>query len=687
METTKVNNSQNYALRTGSKGNLKLKQILNDYFEFAPNGYLVLDIEGVINEVKTSAEYLMGLSKDSIINTSFANYIITEDQSIFINCRLKLIETSEPQVCLVRIFPVDGHKLWLRLNLSISEYDDESQILVTLTDITLEKNIEEIQSFLMDCSWVSKEKDFFQALAEYLANKLGMDYVFIDKLVENNLEAQTVAVYSNGRQEDNIRYTLEDTPCGKVVGQTFCCYPSRVRYLFPEDQILKDMAAESYSGIILRGSNGKTIGLIALVGRKPIADTGLIEAILRQASIRAASELEHRQLEEKIIRSHHELEVTVKERTKELQRINEVLRKEILKRKQNEKSLLIAEEKYRTVADFTYDWETWVGDDGKFIYVSPSCKPTTGYEVEEFMNDPSLVIKITHPDDREIVENHYNEKRMGHLPGCSLDFRIITRSGEERWIGHSCQPVFNSKGKWIGQRGSNRDITASKNAEQVLIASQIELRALTRRMDVIAEGERARIAREIHDELGHILTVLKYDIEGLANNPDLTMEDVKNELNIGASMIDSMIDTVRTITSDLRPGILDHMGLIPSIEWQMEQFQKRTGIICDYDIQVIDEPFSKNETTVIFRILQEILTNVARHSRAKKVTVSLTKRDKKLKLLVKDNGIGFDLTNSNHSNSLGILGMRERALSIGGELEIDSNKGKGTQIIFWMERN
>jgi PAS domain S-box-containing protein len=446
------------------------------------------------------------------------------------------------------------------------------------------------------------------------------------------------------------------------------------------------MLAESYAGTALRGSNGKPVGLIAVIGRRPLDDPAFVEMMLKQVSIRAASELEHRQMREAIVNSQKELEVLVRKRTKELQETNRALNIEIRKRRQNEKSLVIAEEKYRTVADFTYDWETWVGPDGKFIYVSPSCMPTTGYTVEEFMNDPSLVVKIAHPDDREIVANHYAEKSKRNLPSCSLDFRIITRDGEEKWIGHSCQPVFNNEGKWIGQRGSNRDITARKRTESFLLASQLQLRALTKRMDAIAEDERTRISREIHDELGHLLTAIKFDVQCLNNKPDLTPRQLRKELASMTCMLDSLIDTVRKIATDLRPGILDHFGLCPAIEWQIEQFQKRTNIKCEYIINEKGINFDKNETTIIYRILQEILTNIARHSKASRVDFSLGQADGRFLMVTSDNGTGFEVKEIHDESSLGLMGMSERALSIGGRLKIESAKGKGTKVTLELDK-
>lgn len=668
------------SITTGSK------QTYSDIFDSSPLGYIVITRGGFIGNINATASRLTGLKRDEQFSRLFSECISAEEQEIFINCQQKLLETGTPQVCDIRVNHTDSGMLWLRLNLALCQNEYGSEILVTVIDITMQELLNEVQSFLLGSRWAESGRDFFEELAEYLAGILAMDYVCIDRLIEGNMEAQTVAVYFDGQIEENVRYTLADTPCGKVVDQEICFFPRDVCTIFPKDKVLSDMYAESYAGTTLFGSNGKPVGLIAVIGRKPADNRDKVEMVLKQVSIRAASELEHRQMRKVIENSQKELEILVRKRTKELQKTNETLSKEIRKRKQKEKSLLIAEEKYRTVADFTYDWETWVGTDGNFIYVSPSCEPTTGYTVDEFMKDPSLVIKITHPDDREMVASHYAEKSKRNLPSCFLDFRIITRSGEERWIGHSCQPVFNAKGKWIGQRGSNRDITARKKTESILLASQLQLRALTKRMDAIAEEERTRISREIHDELGHLLTALKFDVQCLISRPDISPDQLGEELSSMSGMLDSLIDTVRKIATDLRPGILDHFGLCPAVEWQIEQFQKRTNIKCEYIINETDIDFNKNETTIIYRILQEILTNIARHSKATMVDFSLSQKDGHFLMITSDNGIGFEVQDKHDESSLGLMGMSERALSIGGNLKIESEKGRGTKITLQLDK-
>ncbi len=149
--------------------------------------------------------------------------------------------------------------------------------------------------------------------------------------------------------------------------------------------------------------------------------------------------------------------------------------RDVTERKQVEEALMKSEEKYRIIADFTYDWEEWIGPDGQYLYVSPSCERITGYKPEEFLVNPDLVTMMAHPSDQARVAAHYNDAAERIKEAEHLDFRITTKSGEERWISHSCQAVFSEDGRWLGRRASNHDIsTRRKLAEELMKARELE---------------------------------------------------------------------------------------------------------------------------------------------------------------------------------------------------------------------
>ncbi|MBU5615045.1 PAS domain-containing sensor histidine kinase [Geomonas azotofigens] len=193
--------------------------------------------------------------------------------------------------------------------LAVSVYSPEPGCFVIVFDvITKRKRTEECLAFLaQSTAHPGPDQQFFQSLARYLAATLEMDYICIDQLEECNLWARTVAVYFNGSFEENVRYALRDTPCGEVVGRNICCYREGVRHLFPNDQVLQDLGAESYLGVVLWSSTGVPIGLIAIIGRKPLSNRELAEEILQMVSGRAAAELERRLHEEERLRLEQQL--------------------------------------------------------------------------------------------------------------------------------------------------------------------------------------------------------------------------------------------------------------------------------------------------------------------------------------------------------------------------------------------
>jgi len=209
--------------------------------------------------------------------------------------------------------------------------------------------------------------------------------------------------------------------------------------------------------------------------------------------------------------------------------------------------------------------------------------------------------------------------------------------------------------------------------------SQAQLRALATHLQEVREEEKISIAREIHDELGHLLTAVKLDLEEIRGNQSRS-NVIAKKLDPVISVVDSCIDTARKISYDLHPGILDHFGLIPALEWMTGQFTIRTKIKCRFILPEILPQFNKSESIVVFRIFQEIFTNITRHSKANEIEINLNNLEGNILFTIIDNGIGFDTHLSQKNPSLGILSMKERAISIGAELSIESEPGKGTVI-------
>ncbi len=318
--------------------------------------------------------------------------------------------------------------------------------------------------------------------------------------------------------------------------------------------------------------------------------------------------------------------------------------------------------------------------------------------------------------DRELVGNHIGEVCYEAFEGrdriCEdclavlsvKDGRIhrgeriaVTNQGT-KYLDITASPLRDSSGDIIAVIEVIRDITERKRAEEALRKTQENLETLVEERTVeltmmneqlrnfstylqeARENERTSIAREIHDELGQSLTALKMDLSLLTKRLPKDRRSVMEKAESMASLIESTIQSVKRISTELRPGLLDHLGLTAAIEWQAEEFKKRTDIACNVVFEPEEIVVDRNRSTTIFRIFQETLTNVARHAKATKVTVLLKKQDKELSLDVTDNGEGITREQMTDAKSLGLIGMRERVHAWGGSFEISGAKAAGTTV-------
>ncbi len=225
------------------------------------------------------------------------------------------------------------------------------------------------------------------------------------------------------------------------------------------------------------------------------------------------------------------------------------------------------------------------------------------------------------------------------------------------------------------------EMTSHKHAiEKKLIESQEQLHNLSLHLQSVRERESTRIAREIHDELGQILTALKMDLSWLNKRLTNGQKPLLEKIRSMSKLTDMIIKAVQRISTELRPGILDDLGLIPAIEWQAQEFENRTNIKCEITLDCEDNDLDQDRSTALFRIFQEALTNVARHANATKIKVSLKEEPDKLLLEIKDNGRGITEEQISNPKSFGLIGIRERLYPWGGEVKIKGLSNRGTTL-------
>jgi signal transduction histidine kinase len=240
-------------------------------------------------------------------------------------------------------------------------------------------------------------------------------------------------------------------------------------------------------------------------------------------------------------------------------------------------------------------------------------------------------------------------------------------------------------GESIRVFGATQDMTELKRAEEKLKATSEQLRALSASLQSAREEERIRIAREIHDELGSALSSLRWDLEGVEkifaeSGKPSQLPALRTKIAAMLGLTDTTINTVRKIASELRPSVLDDLGLVVAIKWQAQQFQDRTGIIVHCDCPLDDVDLNQEQSTAVFRIFQETLRNILRHAQATRVDVTMVDEAGAFVLTIRDNGRGIKDDKRSGPLSIGILGMRERALLIGGEIDITGVEGEGTAV-------
>ena len=240
---------------------------------------------------------------------------------------------------------------------------------------------------------------------------------------------------------------------------------------------------------------------------------------------------------------------------------------------------------------------------------------------------------------------------------------------------------FDETGQPVSLSGTAQDITERKEAERALRESHDRLRKLTGRLQAVRENERTHIAREIHDELGQRLTAIKIDLSWSLSLIQDSDEDLLRRIRSALRLVEETVDTVREISRDLRPPVLDQLGLEAAIDWQVEEFGNRTGCKTKLTVQAENVRFDEHRDITVFRILQEALTNTARHAAADSIQVSLGASENELVLEVCDNGRGISDQAIDSNDSIGLIGMRERAGSLGGKIEINRRAEGGTALI------
>jgi PAS domain S-box-containing protein len=353
---------------------------------------------------------------------------------------------------------------------------------------------------------------------------------------------------------------------------------------------------------------------------------------------------------------------------------------DITDRRRAEAELRKAEEQYRNIFNQALEGIYRTSPEGRCLAANPAFAKMLGYDSPEDI--VSSVTDAAHqlwvdPADRLRYTRRIEENEIVR----GMETRLMRKDGSIIWVSASCRRVPGPDGKTLYFEGFVEEITERKQAAEDLQSSHDQLRALARRLQNAREEERKRVSREIHDELGQALTAIKMDLALVLQDlpPDKVSE--AHRARSAMKLLNQTLQSVRRIATELRPSMLDDLGLVAALEWAAEDFQARTGTECRIRLPEQDITLDPERATALFRIFQETLTNIARHAAATEVNARLANHDGVLLLEVRDNGKGVKPEELSAATSLGILGMRERALLLGGNLTITGAPGQGTMVI------
>ena len=353
-----------------------------------------------------------------------------------------------------------------------------------------------------------------------------------------------------------------------------------------------------------------------------------------------------------------------------------VILRDITERKQVESALKESAERYQRLMTLVPD-AIWVERDERIGLVNQAClKLLAASSDDEILGRSPF--DFIHPDDHPLGKARRERLMLGLDVDPLVQKRIVRLDGEARNV-EIVEASFRDASTTV-ILAVLRDVTERKSAEQELHESREQLRQLSAALQRVREEEKARIARELHDELGQALTGLKMDLEEIVAVLPPEQVDAIRRTQAMRGLLDRTVRSVRRIATELRPLMLDDLGLVSTIEWLAHDFSERTGVNIALELPGHDLELEADLATALFRVLQESLTNIARHAAASRVAVKLARSDSEIRLRVEDDGNGIDPARVGTGRTFGLIGMRERAAMLGGELIVDSKPGAGTSI-------
>ncbi len=596
-----------------------------NFYDMAPVGYCTVGERGLILEANLTAAGMLGVARSVLLQDRFSRFIHHDDQDIFYVLRQQIIANGETRACELRLMRQDGLPVWTRLNaMRVSHSGAPAVLRIVLSDISEQ---------ILARAALQQSKHFKQTILDSIS----------DEIVVLDQAGMVLAVNRSWQLFGMDKGAIAENPVAGIM---------------PGASYLKVCDAQSLAGIqaVMQGHVSSYTLEYPCHGPQqqrwfsmkvtPMGDATLGSVVIVHTEISQRVWLEQERGD----------------------------------------ALALLQKIANRVPGLVYKYELRPDGSSRFPYASDAIREIYRVSPQEVRDDASKVIARLHPHDRaHFVESMAQSAR--ELSPWSLEYRVEFDDGTVRWLHGNALAQREADGATLWH-GFITDVTERKLAEEELTAHRAEaalgesrqrLRELVAQNEKAREDERKHVAREIHDELGQVLTALRMNLllmEMRFCALDPALAEVVLDMK---SLVDRAIHGVRGVALNLRPQALD-LGLVSAIEWLREEFSRRTGLPCVLHVQDDSIDLDETRSVVVFRIVQESLTNVARYARASRVDIDLRHRGDELSVAVRDDGAGFDVALARTKKSFGLLGMRERATVLGGRLEIHSAIGQGTTV-------
>ena len=646
---------QNEELRRAQEILEESRRRYSDLYDFAPIGYLTLDELGIVKEANLTAAGQLATARSRLIGRHFTAFLDMADREVF-RAHLRLaLEDQGSQTCELSLQTKDGETFFIALE-SVCHRDAEGRSLcrTAFSDITERRQAE---------TALKESEERYRSLFKYNHAVMLLIDPATGAIVDANPAACAYYAYTHA---ELLSRNITDIN------------------LLPRDQVFKEMqramslqCRQFFFQHRLAGGDVRHVevfsGPIRLQGRD------LLYSIIHDITAR-------RQAEEALQRTHDDLEERVGERTEDLRQTVEQLEWEIDERRQTEEALArqvtLVQDLYNNAPCGYHSLDP----EGTFVQVNDTELAWLGYAREEVLGRMKFSDIVT-ADSLKVHQQVFPEfKARGWVR--DVEYELIRRDGRVMPVSLSATAIKDKAGHFLMSRSTVFDITERKRTEEAIRQSELRLRHLTAQLLTAQEEERHRISLALHDDLGQSLMVLKLQLRGIEKNlpPGPGAAKSRDECSVALDYLDTTIKNIRRISQNLRPAILENFGLGSALQSLVNEFCQRQELKCSFELDDLGQAFPTETEIVIYRIFQEMLTNIGKHAQASQVDIVVKKRQDHVHFSINDNGSGFDvqevLAGTANTGGMGLGSIEERVRMLDGTLQLWSEVGQGTRISF-----